>query len=435
MTEDRELSACPTDRFAEFLLRHPLLERALPHVWQGRIGTPLVGMLAGAVAREVRTQGLSQIIDGFTDPCMVDENSFDDRFLLAFARTPASREKLVAFVEDLSTLDPRVRKGLLRTWIRMAGLGYAHRRAQKKRDEAADVVRCYPLDAAVTPFGSCNLRCTGCYAAGQLGSPSARFEDLDYVVAELSRFHVAHVLLVGRGEPFFDDASRALLFRTVRRNPHILFSVYTNGTLIQEKDVARLRRCPNLVPLVSLDGLRATNDARRGDGVFERATAAMRKMHDARLLFGFISTVFRANQAEVTGERFVAAMADLGCRFGVYSMFLTGDCCHKPMSLLPAERQRYGEDLRCLQESARIPVLDIDGLENHVGCRAAFGSTVFIDAISGQVAPCIRVPASPPECNLFADRRAGRLADILASPFFQAFRARKFAHQCPAFDL
>lgn len=413
------------------------MDRVLPWLWNGRIGTPFVSLIASATARYARKNGIRSLVDEFAGVSCENHTDmdFDDQFIAGFATTADSRDKIATFIEDLSTLDPCVRKGLLRTWIRIAGLGHSHRQAQKIRDREAKVTRFYPLEATITPFGSCNLRCTGCYTADQLGGPSACFDDLDYIVTELRRLHVTHVLLVGKGEPFFDQASRDLLFGITRRNPNMLFSVYTNGTLIQEKDIARLRSTPNLVPLISIDGFRESNDTRRGLGVFQRATDAMRKMKQARLFFGYISTVFRDNQAEITSERFVAEMAELGCRFGMYSMFLTmGDNPYRSMRLLESELKRYNENFTRLQKVVRIPLLDIDGVESHVGCRAKHGSTVFIDALAGQVAPCIRQTISPPECNLFIDRHPGRLAEILASPFFTTFRAAKSIHTCPAYD-
>jgi sulfatase maturation enzyme AslB (radical SAM superfamily) len=205
--------------------------------------------------------------------------------------------------------------------------------------------------------------------------------------------------------------------------------------LVEDADLDRLRAHPNLVLLVSLDGLAAHNDARRGAGVFRRVTETLRNMQRARLFFGFISTVYRANHVEVTSEAFVNAMAELGCRFGVTSLFLTvGESPHRPMRLLPAERAQYLERLAQLQPVSPIPVIDLDGVEAHVGCRAQHGLTVYVDAITGQVAPCIRHPVAAPDCNLFDAPRPGRLAEILASSCFAEFRAQPPFLRCPAFE-
>jgi hypothetical protein len=438
MTSTPTNSPTSSDALAGFLLRHPRLERALPWVWRSRAGSPFLGLIARTLTRQARTQGLRSLIDELADGCPEDPagDEFDQRFIAGFAASNASRDKWTAFIKGLSTLDPHIRKGLLRTWIQVAGLRQAQRKAQRLRDANAKLRRSYPFDAFVTPFGACNLSCVGCYTASQLGTQSARLDDLAYVVAELRRLHVAHIMLVGKGEPFFDQASRDLLFAITRRHRDILFSVYTNGTLIESADIDRLRARPNLVPIISVDGFQASNDARRGFGVFGLATSAMRAMKQAGLFFGYISTVFRENAVEITSQPFTDAMADLGCRFGLYSMFLTlGERTNQHMRLLEPERSQYADRLGQLQAAARIPVLDLDGLEAHVGCRAKHGATVSIDPISGHVTPCIRRPVSGADCNLLDGHRPGRLAEILASPAFVAFRSEESGSDCPAYGL
>jgi sulfatase maturation enzyme AslB (radical SAM superfamily) len=425
------------DCLTRCLARHPVLGGVLPWLLRSRVGTPIVDRVAAGLLRQARAGGVRALVDELAGAPQADipRDDVDRQFIAGWAPTPAARDRLARFLTDLGTLDARVRRGLLRTWIRVAGVGYAQRQAQRARDRQTGAAGNYPFDAFIAPFGDCNLRCTGCYSVGQLGAPSAPLAALDYVVRELRRLHVGHLVLVGRGEPFFDRASRELLFGLARRHPDLLLSVYTNGTRVEDADIDRLRTHPNLIPLVSLDGFAGHNDARRGDGVFRSATATLRNMQRAGLFFGFISTVFRANHTEVTSQAFVTAMAELGCRFGVYSLFLTvGEGPHRSMRLSPAERAQYLDRLACLEPASPIPVIDLDGLEAHVGCRAQQGLTVYVDAITGQVAPCIRHPIAAADCNLFDAPRPGRLAEILASSGFAAFRAQPPFRHCPAFE-
>jgi hypothetical protein len=426
-----QADACAADRAARFLARHPLIDRVLGALGRTSLARPGLSLAAWQIQRQVRATGLRQYVDEMK---FEPGQDFESRFLAGLTASTGAREQVITFIEGLKDLHPRVRSGLLQTWMRAAGMTYVHREKQRIRDRMLGHMRAYPLDAMVAAFGACNLRCRGCYAAAELGTAGARPQDLNFVVSELESLNVAHVVLVGKGEPFFDQKSRDLLFGVARRHPGMFFTLYTNGTCINDDDVIRLRRCANILPLLSVDGPEALNDARRGAGVFARVTGAMERMRAAGLLFGYISTVLRDNRAAILDPAFVADMQRRGCRFGVYSMFLSFDSdLARTLMLGPTERADYARQFVALQGRSPVPLLDIDGVEAHVGCRSRAGATLYVDAVEGTVAPCIRDAASPEPGALYADRRPGRLAQILESDFFRTYRAGADGHVCGAF--
>jgi len=425
---------CPATRLARFLSRHPWFD------WVGRrfmdsvFSAPVVAGIAWGLRRFARKASLRAVVDAFAFDGATTSD-FEGRLLARLTHTEEARNRLAAFLSDLATLHPQTQAGLLRAWVHAVGATFIHREKLRFVDRRDGVVRFHPLDAIVAAFGACNLSCQGCYAALELGGAGANAVDLDFILRELRRHHVAHVFLAGKGEPFFDEASRALLFGTARRHRQLLFSVYTNGTTLDVSDVARLRKSPNLIPLISVDGPREVNDARRGAGTFAKATRAMRLLKDAGLLFGFVSTVFKGNHSAVLTSKFLGEMRECGCRFGGYSAFFSGDPREaQVMGLSQMEREAFAQALTAAQGASPLPLLDLDGAEAHVGCRARHGATLYIDAITGQVAPCVRDPKSPAECNVFTNRRPGRLAEILDSAFFRAYRAVE-KNTCPAFDV
>jgi len=429
--------ACPVHRLAQFLARHPALDRLLTGTFHSRVSIPVVALIARNLGRRVRKTSMRELVDAFACPIPTDDSAdFESRFLARLTASPQARDRVAAFLEDLGSLHPRVRAGLLRAWIHAGAIGSVQRETQQCRDRATGVERAYPLDVMVAAFGSCNLTCKGCYTAAELGAGNATLENLDFVVDELERVHVAHISLVGRGEPFFDQASRRLLFDIAQRHPQMLFTVYTNGTNIEADDIRGFCKTPNLIPLVSFDGPEPISDWRRGPGVFRQASETLRGMKEAGLLFGYISTVFRQNLRQVLNPAFVGEMEESGCRFGVYSLFLTFEVgASRAMMLSAEEREHYARDFAVLQRATRIPLFDIDGMEAHVGCRARHGATLFIDAIEGRVAPCVRDSSSSDDCNLFRGRHPGRLVEILDSAFFRQYRADTSGrHRCAAFE-
>jgi hypothetical protein len=69
-----------------------------------------------------------------------------------------------------------------------------------------------------------------------------------------------------------------------------------------------------------------------------------------------------------------------------------------------------------------MPLIDLDEVEAQIGCRSRAGASVYVDAASGAVTPCIRMPFSPASCRLAPE--VGRtLGRVLEDPFFLRYRA------------
>ena len=71
------------------------------------------------------------------------------------------------------------------------------------------------------------------------------------------------------------------------------------------------------MPVVSIGGDQADTDLRRGEGVFARASAAMRLMREARVLFGFCAMVTHRNMDLVTSRAWLDSMWERGAAIGV----------------------------------------------------------------------------------------------------------------------
>jgi MoaA/NifB/PqqE/SkfB family radical SAM enzyme len=434
-----ESSSCPLDSFARFLAKHPFLRETLSRLCRARPFDWIMGAAARAVLWRYgrQTPDYERLLE--THACSTPEGpggsiDIDCEFTEALLGTAEGRRRLARFLKSLESLDARVRVGLLRTWLHSGALGAMIREARFIAERRSGVCRHYPIDAIVAPFGQCNLHCRGCYAAEELGRPTARPAQLDYVLRQLKQLHVYHVLLVGGGEPFYDEPSKRLLFGIARRHPQVFFSVYSNGTNISDADLMRMKRVPNLIPVLSLDGPEELNDRRRGQGIYTKVADALRRMKRHGLLFGYITTVFNENRSAVVDPEFVGRMAELGCKMGYYSLFLTTDRQFRDMVLSPSDRDRYFQRIAEINASSPIPLLDIDGLESHFGCRAKRGATVYIDAIGGTVSPCVRAIRAPDSCNIYRPAHRRRLVEILESDYFEQYRRdRGGSHACEAF--
>jgi MoaA/NifB/PqqE/SkfB family radical SAM enzyme len=422
--------------------------RAFAGLCRSRAADLVAGLLARAIvfryrSRSVDYQSLleSHLCSGQHDSATARDNA-DGQFSRGITDRPAARAKLARFLQSLEKIDSRVRIGLLKTLLHTRLVTAVLREADFAKSQAGGCQQVHPLDAIVAPFGLCNLRCRGCYTLEELGQPSAGPRQLDDVVGQLVRLNVYHVVLVGKGEPFYDAASRNSLFHVVRRYPQVFFSVYSNGTMISPSDIRRLRGLPNLTVLLSLDGPEEINDWRRGPGVYREVTDTFRRMQEAGLLFGYISTAFRQNWQQVLDPEFVGRMAGLGCRLGYYSLFITpdeagegGDSSCREMMLSPSQREQYFERFWQLDDAAPIPLIDVDGIEAHFGCRAKRGATLYVDAITGQVSPCVRAQLACQSCNAYRPAGRNRLSEIIHSnPFCQYRDEQPSQSICEAFS-
>jgi len=147
----------------------------------------------------------------------------------------------------------------------------------------------------------CNLRCVHCYSAsadrayaGELTTDEAR-----RLIDDLAGFG-APVLLFSGGEPLLRPDVHELIAYAAERSLRAVVS--TNGTLIDEETVERLRDSGAAYVGVSLDGLGEANDRFRGvAGAFDRALAGIRRCRDAGLKVGLRFTITRWNVGEVEG--------------------------------------------------------------------------------------------------------------------------------------
>lgn len=156
----------------------------------------------------------------------------------------------------------------------------------------------------------CNLRCSHCLSA----SGEAAQDELTTAeaLALVEEVHQAGVFQInfGGGEPFMRPDFEQILAACHERG--IMTCISTNGTLLDAARVARLSQTRLVAIQVSLDGATSsTCDAVRGQGVFARATEAV-KLLAASSIPTSINTVLTTHNA---GE--IPAMYELAQSLGV----------------------------------------------------------------------------------------------------------------------
>lgn len=141
----------------------------------------------------------------------------------------------------------------------------------------------------------CNLTCKHCYSisadkdfAGELTTAEA------YDVMDDLRGFGVPVLILSGGEPLLRDD----IFDIARRAKSMGFYVglSTNGTLIDESNIARIAEIGFDYVGISLDGIRETHDTfRRKEGAFDASLHGVKLCRDANIKVGVRFTLTQEN--------------------------------------------------------------------------------------------------------------------------------------------
>jgi MoaA/NifB/PqqE/SkfB family radical SAM enzyme len=304
----------------------------------------------------------------------------------------------------------------LRSFFKSLGLSEKRRR---DNDEAGLHVPPF-LIASIT--SNCNLFCSGCYARANQSCAGAENtgKALDagkwsQLFREAADLGVCFILLAG-GEPLL----RPDVLEAAAACPEIIFPIFTNGTLLDDKALELFDRHRNLLPVVSIEGERGETDARRGAGVFDSIMAAMAGFKKRKILFGASITATRGNIDAVTGESFVKGLRKRGCGLAFYVEYVPSDNISLDQAPTAIERALLAERIKGLKKAVNMLFISFPGDEQFTGgCLAAGRGFMHINA-DGRVEPC---PFSP-----YSDTNLSNLslAEALRSPFLASMREDGF---------
>jgi len=290
-------------------------------------------------------------------------------------------------------------------------------RAFRRRQARGDL---FPPFLFLALTNACNLRCRGCWITARGGSRSLSLEQVEAIISAGKTRRCYFYVLLG-GEPMLYPH----LWDVIGKHRDCYFQIITNGMFFSRENVARIRTLGNVTPLVSLDGEAQQNDARRGEGVYEKVLEGIARLRQQRILFGVATTVTRANFQEVTSDRYVKQLIGRGAMYVWYYVF-------RPVGPDPApelcldRRQMIALRRRLLELRRRWPIIVIDTYWDEEGravCPAAAGLGFHIGP-AGSVEPC-------PPLSFACERVSRQDGDVAAmigrSRFLQQFQ--QFVHQ------
>ncbi len=165
--------------------------------------------------------------------------------------------------------------------------------AKKLREEAKDRGLVVPPFLILSITSRCNLACAGCYAAatGTLNNrPHMKAGEWKRIIREASDAGVFGFVIAG-GEPFLFPG----LIDMCRDFSDRLFMIFTNGTVLKDSDMEKIRKSTNILVFVSVEGSEEVTDGRRGEGVHGRAMESIVRLAGAGVITGISVTITRKN--------------------------------------------------------------------------------------------------------------------------------------------
>lgn len=307
-----------------------------------------------------------------------------------------------------------------RTSLFMAQFALAAKAANRKRQAAEKRGEHIPAFLMASITTRCNLHCAGCYARASHGcvdSDAALKEllptdDWNRIFDEAEDLGIAFILLAG-GEPFL----RQDVLRAAGAHNKIIFPVFTNGTMLDDKTMHLLMDCPNLLPVLSIEGDRTITDKRRGDGVYASLRETMASLHEQDKLFGCSITVQKNNMEAVLDDSFVREMVDAGCRGIIYVEYVPIDKASEALAPGPKEREYIAERADALRAAhPELILISFPGDEQASGGCLAAGRGFFHINAYGSAEPCPFSAHS--DCSL----KNMSLKEAMHSPLFTKLR-------------
>ena len=277
----------------------------------------------------------------------------------------------------------------------------------------------------ISPGKACNLACVGCYANSGEHGEKLDWATVDRIVRDAHEEWGTRFFVLSGGEPLAWRESHKGVLELAEAHPDCFFIMYSNGTLIDDALARRLGALGNLSPALSIEGMKARTDARRGEGVFDRIVAAACRLRREGVLFGISLTATRENAEEILSDEVLATFVDrLGALYAfVFHYMPIGRAWTLDLMMTAEQRYRLYERTWSLIRERHLFAVDFwNGATGSNGCLAAGrpGGYFHINW-NGDVSPCVFFPYSPVNIReVYA--RGGSLDEVWEQPLFADIR-------------
>ncbi|MCE5256714.1 MAG: radical SAM protein [Spirochaetaceae bacterium] len=287
-----------------------------------------------------------------------------------------------------------------------------------------------PWAILMDPTASCNLHCTGCWAADYRKTSNLDYATLDRIITEGRQLGI-YMYIYSGGEPLVRSED---IFRLAEHHKDCMFLSFTNATMVDEHFAEESCRLGNILLAISIEGYEKETDMRRGAGTYQKVLDAMHILKSHGVPFGF-STCYHHYNADIVGsDEWLDFMVEQGSYFGWYFTYMPlGQDARLDLLATPDDREFMYHQVRKSREKRPLFLIDFwnDG-EFSGGCIAGGRSYLHINA-DGDVEPCAFIHYSGANIHDMS------LLDTLKQPLFKEYANNQpfnenMLRPCPLLD-
>jgi MoaA/NifB/PqqE/SkfB family radical SAM enzyme len=305
-------------------------------------------------------------------------------------------------------------------WNFVIGAGMNNMLAFKKFKQRLKQGLRFPPIVFISVTQRCNLTCKGCWATGVEKPHDMDPALLDKIIRDCATQGVRFFGLLG-GEPLL----LPWLPEFMRQHPKAYFQLFTNGRFLTADLAKKLAQAGNVTPLISVEGVGASYQARRGQNdMYTSALEALDHCSKAGLVTGVATSVSKSNFKDTACPEFIDEMVARGAHYVWYYIY-------RPSGPNPGFEEALTDqqvrDLRAfiLEQRKRVTsAVIIDAYwdeEGRARCPAAAGINLHISA-TGDVEPCPPIQCS--DCHV-------RIEDDLVADVEQSLLLTLFQSKIP----
>jgi MoaA/NifB/PqqE/SkfB family radical SAM enzyme len=255
-----------------------------------------------------------------------------------------------------------------------------------------------PRFVTISPTQNCNLKCTGCYAASQPGSKASMpYHVVKRLIQEMHDIAGSRFVVISGGEPFMWQDGDMDVISLAEEFHDMFFLVYTNGTVMDEGKLKRLKETSNMTPAISVEGYEGQTDKRRGKGVYGKIRDTMEQLKKHGILFGVSVTATNENADILLEDRFYEYwLEDVGATYMWMFHLMPIGRAKDTMGLMVTPEQRVKLTLKwehiVFDKEYFVGDFWDAGTASH-GCMAygRSGGYFYVDW-NGNIMPCVFVP-------------------------------------------
>jgi radical SAM protein with 4Fe4S-binding SPASM domain len=248
----------------------------------------------------------------------------------------------------------------------------------------------------------CNLRCKHCYQSsyethGELSL--SELKDIYYKIEDyISKNNLKGSIQLTGGEPFARKDFLDIL-EFLKEKKKISYGIMTNGTILSEKLVKKIKDLGVDFVQVSLEGIKNTNDSIRGKGTFEKIVKAISLLKNNAIGVTVSFTSSKLNYKEYEKIIDLCSSLDVNIVWTDRYVPCNQTNVYEDKLIEPNELKNYYKSIINIKKKSKNQKMDINtnrslfqliDKDSKYICSAGKGGITILP--NGDVYPCRRLP-------------------------------------------